>query len=72
MNYNIRVEIIGCSLTVLLVIYSRWKVSEVADVYDERNITPSDYALYFFVDPSQVDTFNKHFFDNNDPASRGA
>jgi hypothetical protein len=72
MSYNIHIEILGGILTLLAVIYSRWKVSEVAETYDERTITPSDYALYFYVDKGQVDTFNKIFHDNTDPASRGA
>ena len=39
--------------------------------YDERNVSPSDYTLFFKLDPQQNRVFNQVFYDPKKDSSRG-
>lgn len=37
--------------------------SVLKEEYDEASITPSDYALYFYIEPSITEHFNESVYD---------
>jgi len=49
-KYNIYIEIGSAFLVLIFVLVSRIWVADAAKRYDEKNVTPSDYTLFFFVD----------------------
>jgi hypothetical protein len=69
--FNCRIEIFCALLVVVGGFYSRQLVQNLANDYDEKTITPSDYTLYFFVDKQQVENFNKHFYRPERDTPRG-
>ena len=45
-------EIWSAAIISVFLLYSRYTVNKMADRYDEKTITPSDYTLYFFIEKS--------------------
>ena len=49
----------------IIIIFTRFAykwTKDLAERYDERTITPSDYTLFFRLDPEQNEIFNRTFY----------
>jgi len=55
----------------MFVIYSRGWVKDTSTRYDDQNVTPSDYTLYFFVDAEQNRQFNTYFYNKDKEEQEG-
>ena len=62
--YNIYTQIMSASVITAFIIYMRYKVKGIVKEYDDNNVTPSDYTLYFYVDQEQDIYFQKHLYDD--------
>ena len=45
--------------------------SELKNSFDENTITPSDYTIYFYLEPSITESFDEREYKPNDTKSRG-
>ena len=71
-HYNVNIEIISALIMILFSFFARRWTKQLSRDYDEKVVSPSDYTLFFRLDPEQNTRFNKHFYDpSNKKSSRG-
>lgn len=52
-SYNIYTQIMSVCMITAFIIYMRVEIKERVSEYDNDNVTPSDYTLYFYVTEKQ-------------------
>lgn len=68
----IDVEIATSILLIGFLFYSKKATKELTARYDENNVTPSDYTLYFQMGEEQSKVFDRIFYQADNPnSSRG-
>lgn len=68
---HIYIEIVSSIVIVVFTLYAKSWVKDMTKNYDEKTVTPSDYTLFFRIDPEQNKIFNKYFYNPNSDVSRG-
>ena len=60
---NIWIEICTSILVLLFLFVAKILTRDLSTRYDENNVTPSDYTLYFSMDKEQSQVFDKIFYE---------
>ena len=69
---NLSYEIASCLIIALFTIYARNSTKALAASYDKTNVTPSDYTLFFRIEPDQNHAFDSKVYDPSSKESRGS
>ena len=57
-------------ISIFTIFGSKW-TKKLAASYDAKNVTPSDYTLFFRIEPEQNKTFDAKIYNPDDADSRG-
>jgi len=57
------IEIASTLVIMLFTFFARRWTKNLANSYDEKNVTPSDYTLFFRLEPEQNKVFDSMFYN---------
>lgn len=57
------IEIASTVIIIVFTFFARRWTKNLTNSYDEKNVTPSDYTLFFRLEPEQNKVFNSMFYN---------
>ena len=68
---NIWTEIATSILVLIFLYIAKFMTKKLANDYDENNVTPSDYTLYFSMSEQQTHIFDTRFYQAQSDSELG-